>query len=92
MSYNNKCLHWFCFCVYNKDWSREYSTIESSSSYWSSIMTNKSNSLVDYGACKNCPVLEKSSNENCNKTAAMVSQAEVWQEEKKFTVNIILNI
>ncbi|XP_050420315.1 serine/threonine-protein kinase Sgk2-like isoform X2 [Adelges cooleyi] len=49
-------------------------------------MTNKSNSLVEYGSCGYCPTPLSATNRNVENTTAMVSQAEIWQEDKKFTV------
>ncbi|XP_016661487.1 serine/threonine-protein kinase Sgk2 isoform X3 [Acyrthosiphon pisum] len=47
-------------------------------------MDNKSSIQVELDTCENCSKL--SMDEDDDKTAAMVSQAEIWQEDKKFTV------
>lgn len=84
MSVCAKYLNWLCFCVYRKGWS-EYSTIGGHSGSSVNIMTDKSTSArVGFDACENCskPLMDGKN----DRTAAMVSQAEIWQEDKKFTV------
>jgi len=66
-----------------KGWSG-YTTIGGRSRLSTSIMNDKSSSKVEFDSCENCSKLPMDgSNE---KTAAMVTQAEIWQEDKKFTV------
>lgn len=79
-----KCLNWLCFRVYYKGWS-EYSTIGGHSGSSVNIMTGKSSSQAELDACENCSKL--SIDGRNDKTTAMVSQAEIWQEDKKFTVH-----
>lgn len=74
------CINWFCFCVYYKGW-RGYSTIGGHSRSSTDIMSDKSSPKVEFDTFKNCSMDEKR-----EKTTAMVSQAEIWQEDKKFTV------
>lgn len=78
------CLNWFCFCVYYKGWSG-YSTISGRSRSFTKSMSDNSSAKVECDACENCSKL--SSDKSNEKTAAMVSQAEIWQEDKKFTVH-----
>lgn len=77
------CLNWFCFCVYYKGWTG-YSSIDGHSMSSTNIMNDKSNTQVEFGASENCPKLTMDVRNE--KTAAKVSQAEIWQEDKKFTV------
>lgn len=82
------CLNWFCFCMYYKGWS-EYSTIGShSSSSADNMSEHKSSTPVEFDTCENCTKLSIDGNDD-EKTTAMVSQAEIWQEDKKFTVPIL---
>lgn len=83
------CLNWFCFCVYYKGWSG-YSTIGGRTRYSAAkSMSDNSSAKVECDACENCTKL--SSDKSSEKTAAMVSQAEIWQEDKKFTVLTFFN-
>lgn len=77
------CLNWFCFCVYCKG-RRGYSTIGGHSRSSVDIMSEKSSSQLEFDTFESCSVDEKN-----EKTTAMVSQAEIWQEDKKFTVSYI---
>jgi len=43
---------------------------------------------VEYDTCDKC--VKQPSIEGESITTAMVSQAEVWQEDKKFTVSIVI--
>lgn len=81
------CLNWFCFCAYYKGWSG-YSTISDYSRSSANVMGDKSSALVKEDKCENCT--RSPMDGNHEKTVAMVSQAEVWQEEKKFTVKYVL--
>lgn len=81
------CLNWFCFCVYYKGWSG-YSTIGGRSRSFAKSMSDNSSAKVEYDACEKCSKL--SSDKSNEKTAAMVSQAEIWQEDKKFTVHCLI--
>ena len=47
-------------------------------------MDNKASIRFELDTCENCSKLTM--DEDDDKTAAMVSQAEIWQEDKKFTV------
>jgi len=47
-------------------------------------MDDKSSIQVELDTCENCSKLSMDGDDD--KTAAMVSQAEIWQEDKKFTV------
>lgn len=88
--YGAMCLSWFCFCCvyFYKGWSG-YSTIDGRSESPVDSMSDKSSTRVEFdGTCKNCP--ELSTDGTDGKTAAMVSQAEIWQEDKKFTVKMLL--
>lgn len=81
------CLNWFCFCIYYKGWSG-YSTIGDHSSSSINIMNDKSSQKVEFDTYEDCSKLSKDENneKTVEKTAAMVSQAEIWQGDKKFTV------
>lgn len=74
--------------MYYKGWS-EYSTIGShSSSSTDNMSEHKSSTPVEFDTCENCTKLSIDGNDE--KITAMVSQAEIWQEDKKFTVPILL--
>lgn len=77
------CLNWLCFCVYYKGWSG-YSTISGYSMSSVDVMGDKSSARAE-DKCENCST-KVPMDVNHGKTAAMVSQAEIWQEDKKFTV------
>lgn len=77
------CLNWFCFCLYYKGCSG-YSTIGGHSMASTDIMNDRDCSQVKFDACENYSKL--SLKEKNKKTTAIVSQAEIWQEDKKFTV------
>lgn len=81
------CLNWFCFCVYYKGLSG-YSTIGSRPVSSTGSMSDKLDSKVEFTALENGSKLK--TNVNNEKTAAMVSQAEIWQEEKKFAVHVYI--
>lgn len=76
------CLNWFCFCVYYKGWGG-YSTISGFSRSSVDVMGDNSSVRAE-DKCENCTRLPMDGNHE--KTDAKVSQAEVWQEDKKFTV------
>lgn len=82
----NECLNCFCFCVYYKGWSG-YSTIGGHSRSLIDIMSHKSSTepQASIDTCESCP--ENLTSRDVNNISAMVSQAEIWQEDKKFTVN-----
>lgn len=50
------------------------------------MVEHKPSGRVEFDTCDNC--LKSSADSDGESTAAMVSQAEVWQEDKKFTVCI----
>lgn len=77
------CLNWFCYfgCLTGRS---GYSTIGSHSRSCINVMDNKSSIQVELDSCENCSKLSMDGDDD--KTAAMVSQAEIWQEDKKFTV------
>jgi len=81
------CLNWFCFFGYYRGWS-EYSIIGGRSTSSVDIMDDKSSTQVELDSCENCSKL--SVDRDRDKTEAMVSQAEIWQEDKKFTVYSII--
>lgn len=81
------CLNWFCFFGYHKGWSG-YSSITGHSGSYADIMDDKSRIQVELGTCKNCSKL--SMDRDGDKTVAMVSQAEIWEEDKKFTVYLTI--
>lgn len=80
------CLNWFCFFGYLKGRSG-YSTIGGHSRSFVDVVDNNPSIQVELVMCDNCSKLSTDRDED--KTAAMVSQAEIWQEDKKFTVPII---
>lgn len=77
------CLNWFCFYAFYKG-CRGYSAIGGHLQSTADIMSDKSSSPVEFDTFENCSADEKS-----EKTTAMVSQAEIWQEDKKFTVCLV---
>lgn len=81
------CLNLFCFCVYCKGWSG-YSTIGDHSSLSINTMSDKSRQKVEFDTYNDCSKLsnDKNNEKTVEKTAAAVSQAEIWQGDKKFTV------
>lgn len=82
------CLNWFCFCLHYKGWS-EYSAIGShSGSSIDNMSERKSSTPVEFDTCENYTKLSMDGKDE--KTTAMVSQAEIWQEDKKFTVHYFL--
>lgn len=83
------CLKWFCFFSHLKGRSG-YSTIGSHSRLCVDIMENKPSIQVELDTCENCSKLSTDRDED--KTAAMVSQAEIWQEDKKFTVPTLISL
>lgn len=72
--------------MYYKGWSG-YSTIGGHSGSSISTMSHKSSiePQASVDTCDSCPENLTSMDVN-NKVSAMVSQAEIWQEDKKFTV------
>jgi len=78
------CLNWLCYFGCHTGRSG-YSTIGDHSRSSADVMDNKSSKQVELDTCENCSNLSVDGDDD--KTAAMVSQAEIWQEDKKFTVN-----
>lgn len=74
--------------MYYKGWSG-YSTIGGHSRSSTDTMNHKSSPQPQgkFDTCENCP--RNLSTDVNNKIGAMVSQAEIWQEDKKFTVHNI---
>lgn len=83
MTKSMMCLNWFCYFGCHTGRSG-YSTIGGHSRAYADVMDNKSSIQVELDTCENCSKLSMDGDDD--KTAAMVSQAEIWQEEKKFTV------
>jgi len=78
------CLNWFCYfgCHIGRS---GYSTIGDHSRSCADAMDNKSSKQVELNTCENCSKLSVDGDDD--KTAAMVSQAEIWQEVYLITVN-----